>query len=95
MLKMSELDYELPPEAIAVKPAEPRDHSRLMVVPRGDAGAACGHRRFYELPELMRRGDLLVTNNTRVVPAQLTLRKKTGAVIPGLFVAQVEGSTAI
>jgi S-adenosylmethionine:tRNA ribosyltransferase-isomerase len=46
------------------------------------------HRRFYELPAFLRAGDLLVTNNTRVLPAKLMLRKVTGAAIPGLFVEE-------
>jgi S-adenosylmethionine:tRNA ribosyltransferase-isomerase len=83
---MSELEYDLPPAAIALRPAEPRDHSRLMVVPRG--GGTPVHRRFYDLPGFLKAGDVLVTNNTRVLPAKLMLHKVTGAAIPGLFVEE-------
>jgi S-adenosylmethionine:tRNA ribosyltransferase-isomerase len=83
---MSELDYELPPERIATAPAEPRDHSRLMVVHRGSHTVE--HRRFYDIVEYLRPGDLLVVNDTRVIPAKLELHKETGAAIPGLFVAE-------
>ncbi|HUO07590.1 MAG TPA: tRNA preQ1(34) S-adenosylmethionine ribosyltransferase-isomerase QueA [Phycisphaerae bacterium] len=85
---MSELDYDLPPERIAVHPAEPRDHSRLMVVHRADGHVE--HRRFHDLPEYLQANDLLVVNDTRVIPAKLELRKETGAAIPGLFVRELE-----
>ncbi|GIW72152.1 MAG: S-adenosylmethionine:tRNA ribosyltransferase-isomerase [Planctomycetota bacterium] len=68
-MRLEDLDYELPREAIAQQPVEPRDASRLMVVPRG--GGAAAHRRFRDLPELLRPGDLLVLNDTRVLPARL------------------------
>jgi S-adenosylmethionine:tRNA ribosyltransferase-isomerase len=90
-MRMSDLDYHLPPTAIALRPADPRDHSRLMVVPRrrgGGGDSAATHRHFYNLPEFLRPGDLLVTNNTRVLPAKLLLKKQTGAAIPGLFVEE-------
>lgn len=83
---MSDLDYVLPEERIATAPAEPRDHSRLMVVHR--ASGAVEHRRFFEITEYLRAGDLLVVNDTRVIPAKLELRKETGGEIPGLFVAE-------
>jgi S-adenosylmethionine:tRNA ribosyltransferase-isomerase len=76
-----DLDYDLPPTSIATAPAEPRDASRLLVV----HPAAVEHRHFRDLPAYLRPGDLLVVNNTRVLPAKLTLRRPTGAVITGLF----------
>jgi S-adenosylmethionine:tRNA ribosyltransferase-isomerase len=57
-----------------------------MVVHRGSG--AVEHRRFFEIVEYLRAGDLLVVNDTRVIPAKLELRKETGAAIPGLFVAE-------
>ncbi len=87
-MRISELDYELPPSHIAVRPAEPRDQSRLMVVRRNDPGATPEHRRFFNLVEYLRPGDLLITNNTRVLPAKLALRRRTGALIQGLFVSE-------
>ena len=75
-MKTAEFDYELPPELIAQTPIEPRDASRLMVVDRR-AGAIL-HRHFYDLPEFLRAGDLLVFNESRVIPARLFARKPTG-----------------
>ncbi|MBI3409666.1 MAG: tRNA preQ1(34) S-adenosylmethionine ribosyltransferase-isomerase QueA [Planctomycetes bacterium] len=77
-------DYELPAELIAQEPCEPRDHARLLVVHR-DAGSI-DHRRFDELPEILRPGDLLVLNDTKVVPARLYGRRgRTGGKWEGLF----------
>ncbi len=74
--QLSAYDYHLPPECIAQQPAARRDHSRLMVL---DAGSgALEHRRFKEITTLLRPGDLLVLNNTRVFPARLLGRKETG-----------------
>jgi len=66
-------DYSLPQELIAQTPIEPRDHSRLLVAHRSNG--AIEHRRFYELGEYLRRGDLLVANESRVLPARLLGRK--------------------
>jgi S-adenosylmethionine:tRNA ribosyltransferase-isomerase len=68
-VRTSDFDYELPPELIAQTPIEPRDHSRLLVVDRADRSIT--HRHFYELPELLRKGDVLVFNDSRVLPARL------------------------
>jgi S-adenosylmethionine:tRNA ribosyltransferase-isomerase len=86
-MHMSELDYDLPRERIAAHPAERRDQSRLLVWHRGAERAE--HRRFSDLPEYLLPADLLVLNDTRVIPAKLTLRKQSGAVIPGLFVREI------
>jgi S-adenosylmethionine:tRNA ribosyltransferase-isomerase len=76
-MKTLEFDYELPPEQIAQTPVEPRDASRLMVVHR--ATGQIEHRIFRELGEYLRPGDLLVLNETRVIPARLFGRKaRTG-----------------
>lgn len=64
------LHFELPPERIAQQGAEPRDHSKLMVV-----GKTLEHRHFYDLPQLLRAGDLLVFNESRVIPARVMARK--------------------
>ena len=68
-MKTSDFYYELPPELIAQTPLERRDGSRLMVLDR-ETGAIA-HRHFYELPDLLRPGDCLVLNNSRVLPARL------------------------
>ncbi len=67
--KLADYNYELPPSLIAQTPAEPRDRSRLMTLNRADG--SIGHHRFYELPSLMRPGDLMVFNDSRVMPARL------------------------
>ncbi len=63
------LTYELPKELIAQEPCRPRDSSRMMVLPRREG--MISHRVFRDLPELLRPGDLLVLNDTRVIPARL------------------------
>ncbi len=75
-LRMDEFDYELPPSSIAHVPAEPRDSARLLVDP-GPCRAP-EHRHVTDLPSLLGPGDLLVVNETRVMPARLPLRKRTG-----------------
>jgi S-adenosylmethionine:tRNA ribosyltransferase-isomerase len=77
-------DYELPGELIAQEPCEPRDHARLLVVDRG--AQSLQHHRFFELPRFLRAGDLLVMNDTRVLPARLLgKRAGTGGKWEGLF----------
>jgi S-adenosylmethionine:tRNA ribosyltransferase-isomerase len=73
VLRTADLDYDLPPERIATHPVHPRDAARLMVVAKGEAGAVGepGHRRVRDLPGLLRPGDLLVFNTTRVLPARM------------------------
>jgi S-adenosylmethionine:tRNA ribosyltransferase-isomerase len=68
-MKTSDFNYELPPELIAQTPLERRDGSRLLVMDR-ETGKTT-HRHFYELPELLRAGDCLVLNDSRVLPARL------------------------
>ncbi|GGO17795.1 tRNA preQ1(34) S-adenosylmethionine ribosyltransferase-isomerase QueA [Deinococcus humi] len=68
---LDRLNFTLPPERIAQTGAEPRDASRLMVVGAGDLS----HRRFHEMPDLLRPGDLLVFNQSRVIPARVMARK--------------------
>jgi S-adenosylmethionine:tRNA ribosyltransferase-isomerase len=72
----SELDYDLPAELIAQQPVDPRDSSRLLVYDR--ATRAVRHRRFHQLPEELTRGELVVVNDSRVIPARLRLRRPTG-----------------
>jgi len=86
-MEITELDFHLPPELIATHPAQPRDSSRLMVVRR--AAETVEHRHFYDLPDLLEAADVLVVNDTRVLPARLVLRRPTGAMIPGLFLSEI------
>jgi S-adenosylmethionine:tRNA ribosyltransferase-isomerase len=79
---VSDYDYVLPPDRIARYPTERRDESRLLVVPRQGAHAEAPsfrHLRFRDLPELVRPGDVMVVNESRVIPARLLGRKPTGA----------------
>ncbi|MCX7681706.1 MAG: tRNA preQ1(34) S-adenosylmethionine ribosyltransferase-isomerase QueA [Anaerolineae bacterium] len=90
-MKTSEFDYELPPELIAQTPVEPRDASRLMVLDRRTGTIL--HRRFYELPEFLSPGDLLVYNESRVIPARLFASKPTGGQVEILLLRQRSGDT--
>ena len=84
-MDISDLDYELPPELIAQHPAERRDESRLLVFER-ETGAV-RHRRFSDLPDEL-RGELVVVNDTRVVPARIPIVAPRGEV---LLVERLEG----
>ena len=91
LLETSAFDYHLPDSLIAQHPVEPRDHSRLMVV-RRENGGSIEHRRFFELPELLNPGDVLVRNNTQVVAARLIGRREaTGGNWEGLFLRELDG----
>ena len=74
-MQISDFDYTLPEDRIAQTPIEPRDAAKLLV-DRGDR--AVDHRQVRELPDLLQSGDLLVLNETRVIPARLRLRRSTG-----------------
>jgi S-adenosylmethionine:tRNA ribosyltransferase-isomerase len=78
-MKADELEYELPPELIAQRPLERRDDSRLLVYER-DTGAV-RHRVFSELPDELRRDELAVVNDTRVVPARIPIERPRGEVL--------------
>src|SRR3954468_16187431 len=77
-MKSSELDYELPRELIAQRPAERRDASRLLVYER--ATGAIRHRIFRDLPDEL-GGELCVVNDTRVVPARIPIERPRGEVL--------------
>ncbi|SMB98855.1 S-adenosylmethionine--tRNA ribosyltransferase-isomerase [Thermanaeromonas toyohensis ToBE] len=72
-MRVEDFDYYLPPELIAQHPVEPRDASRLLVLHR--KAGMLEHRRFYELPLYLKPGDILVLNDTRVIPARLLGKK--------------------
>jgi S-adenosylmethionine:tRNA ribosyltransferase-isomerase len=76
VLRTSDFDYNLPQGLIAQEPLEDRDQSRLLVLKR--EGASITHRRFYELSDYLRAGDVLVMNDSRVIPARLFGRKEGG-----------------
>jgi S-adenosylmethionine:tRNA ribosyltransferase-isomerase len=87
-MRLRELDYELPPELIAQHPLEQRDQARLMMVERRNG--IINHSRFYKLPRELRDGDLLVLNDTRVIPARLLAHKESGGAVELLLVRPVE-----
>jgi len=96
-LPLSDYDFELPETLIAAAPLAERDASRLLVLDRSSGSIA--HRRFLDWPGLLRRGDLLVLNDTRVVPARLLGRKQgSGGRVELLLVrpdADVDASRAL
>lgn len=78
-MRTSDFDYELPEDRIAQTPCEPRDAARLLVDRGGSAGEVrFEHRHVRDLPDLLRAGDLLVVNDTRVLPARLHLTRRSG-----------------
>lgn len=76
---VTDFDYELPQELIAQHPMEPRDHSRLLVVDKKTGEIE--HKHFYDLVNYLKPGDVLVFNDTRVIPARLHGTKDTGAYV--------------
>ncbi|MDO8472461.1 MAG: tRNA preQ1(34) S-adenosylmethionine ribosyltransferase-isomerase QueA [Dehalococcoidia bacterium] len=86
----SDFAYELPDDLVAQAPIEPRDASRLMVLHR--ATGEIEHRVFHEIGEYLRPGDLLVTNDTRVIPARITGKRKTGGVVELLLLKKRDGA---
>ena len=71
-MRVDLFDFELPPERIALRPARPRDAARMLVV---EGGKPLADRTVRDLPGLLRAGDVLVFNDTRVIPAQLEGRR--------------------
>lgn len=67
-MQVDDFDFNLPDENIALRPCEPRDHARLLVLP---AGQGVRDQHIYDLPQILRPGDLLIVNNTRVLPVRL------------------------
>ncbi|MDB5321521.1 MAG: queA [Phycisphaerales bacterium] len=82
-MRTDDLDFHLPAELIAQDPPAQRTASRLLQYRRGERSIE--HRTFAELPALLRAGDLLVFNDTRVLPARFMLRKPTSGLVEGLF----------
>ena len=103
-MRTDDFDYNLPDELIAQAPAEPRDSCRLLVLNReleggapraGDAvalehGGSVEHRHFYDILDYLEPGDLLVANQTRVMPARLIGKKPTGGVAETLLLRRRE-----
>ncbi len=88
-LKTSDFDYNLPEERIAQTPVEPRDHSRLLVYDRKDRSIQ--HLHFYDLPRFLTPQDILVVNETKVIPARLLGEKEdTGVPVEILLLKRLE-----
>lgn len=83
-MKLSDFDYPLPRHLIAQAPARPRDSARLLVLDRGTS--AVQHRTFRDLPDYLRPGDVLVLNDTRVLPVRLRARRPTGGQVEVVLV---------
>jgi S-adenosylmethionine:tRNA ribosyltransferase-isomerase len=87
-MKTALFDYPLPPEAIAQTPAEPRDSSRLLVLDR--ASGKIAHRHFRDIGDYLNAGDLLIANDTRVIPARLWAHKATGGRVEIFLLKQLD-----
>lgn len=85
-MKKSDFYYDLPEELIAQTPVEPRDSSRLLVYDEGNVA----HRHFRDIKDYLRAGDVLVVNNTRVIPARLYGAKPTGALVEVLLLKRLD-----
>ena len=90
-MKTSDFYYDLPKELIAQTPADPRDSSKLLVMHKEDG--TLEHKHFYDIIDYLNKGDCLVLNDSRVLPARLFgVRKDTGAVIELLLLKQIEAN---
>jgi S-adenosylmethionine:tRNA ribosyltransferase-isomerase len=91
-MQTADFDYDLPPECIAQTPLEPRDSSRLLVLTRQTGEIE--HAVFYDLGKYLVSGDLLILNETRVIPARLFARKPTGGKVELLLLHRDESDPA-
>lgn len=90
-MKTSDFDYRLPPERIAQTPIEPRHNSRLLALNRTTGDMT--HTFFYDIPRFLRPGDLLVINQTKVIPARLAAHKLTGGKAEVLLLKRLDAQT--
>ncbi len=93
MFLRSDYSYELPSRLIAQNPSSDRSASRLMRIRRKNDEIS--HHRFSELPDFLQRGDVLVTNDTRVVPARLLGKKETGGSVEVLIIDYLQGMDSL
>ena len=88
--KLSSYDYDLPKELIAQKPAKPRDHSRLLVLHK--RSGCIEHKKFFEVINYLKKGDILILNNSKVFPARLIGHKQeTGGKIEVFLLNKIKG----
>jgi S-adenosylmethionine:tRNA ribosyltransferase-isomerase len=91
-MRLGDFDYDLPEDRIAQTPIDPRDAARLLV----DRGSASpDHRHVRDLPDILRPGDLLVVNETKVIPARLPLRRVTGGKAEVLMLEPLDGERTV
>jgi len=86
-MHISEFDYDLPKELIAQFPADRRDHSNLMILNKQNETVE--HKKFFDIVDLLNKDDLLVMNNTKVIPARLIGKKSTGANIEVFLLKEI------
>ena len=92
MYALDDYDYELPQDRIAQKPCQQRDHSRLLHLNRESGNIS--HGVFCDLPDLMRSGDVLVVNNTKVIPGRILGHKDTGGKAEVLILTYADGQAS-
>jgi S-adenosylmethionine:tRNA ribosyltransferase-isomerase len=85
-MKLKDFDYHLPEGLIAQHPCGRRDHSRMMVVHRNTNEVECKH--FYNMPDYLQKNDVLVINDSKVIPARLIGKKETGGIIEILLLSK-------
>jgi len=90
-MKTSDFNYHLPESSIAQRPLEPRDSARLLALDRNTGGLE--HRTFNQIGDYLNPGDLLVLNQTRVIPARIFARKPTGGKVELLLLRRLESLT--
>ena len=91
-MRLDDFDYRLPEDRIAQSPAEPRDAARLLVDRGRDAPE---HRHVRDLPDVLRPGDLVVVNETKVMPARLALRRASGGAAEVLLLEPLDGARLV
>ena len=89
---ISEFDFSLPEELIAQNPLEKREASKMLVINRCEKNLRDEH--FYHLPQFLKKGDVLILNNTKVFPARLFGESETGAKIELFLVREIENQTS-
>jgi len=89
--RLSDFSFDLPEELIAQYPEKQREESRLMILHRNTGD--CEHQIFRHIREYLREGDLLVLNNTRVIPARIFLKRETGGTVEIMLFRQLENGT--
>ena len=90
-MKLSDFDFDLPENLIAQNAVEPRDHSKLMVLNKEKQ--AIEHKKFYNISDYLKKGDVLVVNRTRVIPARLFGKKDTGSVLECFLLKRLDLNT--